>query len=171
MPLSEIVINTAAYTSVDKAEAEPELAFAINARGAARVAEACARKNIPLIHISTDYVFDGALARPYREDDQPAPLGVYGQSKLEGERLVADVCQRHLILRTAWVYSPFGHNFVKSMLRLAANQSEVGVVDDQIGNPTYAPHLAAGILAVARQIINRLENDLRVGNLSYGRSG
>ena len=149
---SDVVINTAAYTAVDKAEAEPELAYAINAEGAGRVAEACARKNIPLIHISTDYVFNGALARPYREDDQTAPLGVYGQSKLEGERRVADVWQRHVILRTAWVYSPFGHNFVKSMLRLAANQAEIGVVDDQIGNPTYAPHLAAGILAVARQI-------------------
>ena len=159
----DVVVNAAAYTAVDKAEAEPELAYAINAEGAGRVAEACAWKNIPLIHISTDYVFNGVLARPYREDDQPAPLGVYGQSKLEGERLVADVCQRHVILRTAWVYSPFGHNFVKSMLRLADNQSEIGVVDDQVGNPTYAPHLAEGILAVARQIMSGPENDLRWG--------
>ena len=166
---SDVVINTAAYTAVDKAEAEPELAYAINAEGAGRVAEACARKNIPLIHISTDYVFNGALARPYREDDQAAPLGVYGQSKLEGERRVADVWQRHIILRTAWVYSPFGHNFVKSMLRLAANRSEIGVVDDQVGNPTYAPHLAAGILAVARQIMSWSRGRPSVGSLSYGR--
>ena len=158
-----VVVNVAAYTGVDKAETEPELAYAINAEGAGRVAEACAGKATPLIHISTDYVFDGELARSYREDDQPAPLGVYAQSKLDGERHVADVCQRHVILRTAWVYSPFGNNFLKTMLRLADNQSEIGVVDDQIGNPTYAPHLAEGILAVARQIISGPENDRRWG--------
>ena len=160
---ADVVVNAAAYTAVDEAEVEPELAYATNAEGAGHVAEACARKDTPLIHISTDYVFNGALARPYREDDQAAPPGVYGQSKLEGERRVADAWQRHVILRTAWVYSPFGHNFVKSMLRLAANQSEIRVVNDQVGNPTYAPHLAAGILAVARQIASFIEDDLRWG--------
>jgi dTDP-4-dehydrorhamnose reductase len=149
---SDVVINAAAYTAVDGAESEPELAYAINAEGAGRVAKVCARRNRPLVHISTDYVFGQGVTGPYREGDPAAPLGVYGHSKLEGERRVADLCQRHIILRTAWVYSPFGHNFVKSMLRLAESRSELGVVDDQIGNPTYAPHLAAGILAIARQI-------------------
>jgi dTDP-4-dehydrorhamnose reductase len=149
----DVVINAAAYTATDKAEAEPELAYAINAEGAGRVAEVCERRNTPLIHISTDYVFGGGVTGPYREADRAAPLGVYGHSKLEGERRVADRCQRHIILRIAWVHSPFGDNFVKSMLQIAKGRSEIGVVDDQIGNPTYALHLAAGILAIARQIL------------------
>ena len=160
----DVVINAAAYTAVDKAEAEPALAYAINADGAGHVAEACARRNASLIHISTDYVFGGPTG-PYREDDPVAPLSIYGHSKLEGERRVADRCQRHVILRTAWVYSPFGHNFVKTMLRLAESRSELGVVDDQIGNPTYAPHLAAGVLAIARQIASEWVQGPSVGNL------
>ena len=133
----DIVINTAAYTLTDKAEAEPELAYAINAEGAGLVAEACAGKNTPLIHISTDYVFGGAATGPYRESDPAAPLNVYGHSKLVGERRVAERCQRHIILRTAWIYSIFGSNFVKTMLRFAENSSEVRVVDDQM----WEPHL------------------------------
>ena len=159
----DVVVNTAAYTAVDKAEVEPGIAFATNAEGASFVAEACAQRDTPLIHMSTDYVFNGVLTRPYREDDQPAPLSVYGQSKLEGERHVADVCQRHVILRTAWVYSPFGNNFLKTMLRLADNQSEIGVVDDQFGSPTYAPHLAEGILAIATRILSAPGSDHRWG--------
>ena len=147
----DVVINAAAYTAVDKAETEPALAYAINTEGAGHVAEACARRNTSLMHISTDYVFGGSPG-PNREDDPAAPLNVYGNSKLEGERRVADRHQRHVILRTSWVYSPFGHNFVKTMLQLAESRSELGVVIDQIGNPTYAPHLAAGVLAIARQI-------------------
>ena len=142
----DVVINAAAYTAVDKSETEPALAYAINTDGAGHVAEACARRNASLIHISTDYVFGGSTG-PYREVDLAAPLNIYGNSKLEGERRVADRHQRHVILRTSWVYSPFGHNFVKTMLRLAESRSELGVVVDQIGNPTYAPHLAAGVLA------------------------
>jgi dTDP-4-dehydrorhamnose reductase len=146
------VVNTAAYTAVDKAESEPTQAYAINADGAAFVAEACGRRNVPLIHISTDYVFDGSNA-PYREDSRTAPVNIYGASKLEGERRVAAACPQHLILRTAWLYSPFfGHNFIKTILR-AASRSEVAVVDDQTGNPTYAPYLTAAIIAIIDRIL------------------
>jgi dTDP-4-dehydrorhamnose reductase len=148
----DVVVNAAAYTAVDKAESEPDLAHAINATGALRIAQICNRHALPLIHVSTDYVFDGTSPRAYREDDPVAPLGAYGRSKLEGEQMVAASCARHVILRTAWVYSPWGNNFVKTMLRLAATRSEIGVVDDQIGNPTYAPHLATAILAISRSV-------------------
>jgi dTDP-4-dehydrorhamnose reductase len=147
----DLIVNTAAYTAVDQAELEPQLAHAINARAPGFVADACARRGIPLIHISTDYVFDGSKQGPYLEDDQVAPLSVYGRSKLEGEEHVASAWSRHIILRTAWVVSPYGSNFVRTMLRLAAGRKEIDVVDDQVGNPTYAPHLAAGILAIARR--------------------
>jgi dTDP-4-dehydrorhamnose reductase len=157
-----IAVNTAAYTAVDKAESELELANAVNARGAGHMAEACERRGIPLIHISTDYVFDGEKARPYTEDDAPNPMSVYGRSKLEGERRVAAGCSRHIILRTAWVYSPFGHNFVKTMLRLAASRPEVAVVDDQAGSPTYAPHLADAIVSIA---VHALDGSQRGGRL------
>jgi dTDP-4-dehydrorhamnose reductase len=148
-----IVVNAAAYTAVDKAESEPEQAHAINARGAGEVAAACERHGIPLIHISTDYVFEGRKAEPYVEDDAVGPTSVYGRSKLEGEQRVAAACSRSIILRTAWVYSPFGHNFVKTMLRLAASRAEIAVVDDQVGCPTYAPHLADAVLAVAERVL------------------
>jgi dTDP-4-dehydrorhamnose reductase len=113
------------------------------------MAEACEQRGIPLIHISTDYVFDGSKPAPYVECDPVAPLGAYGLSKLEGEQRVAAACRRHIILRTAWVLSPYSHNFVKTMLRLGLRRAEIGVVDDQIGNPTYAPHLAIAILTIA----------------------
>lgn len=147
-----VVVNAAAYTAVDKAEAEPELAFAVNAMGAGAVAEAAAACGAPLIHISTDYVFDGSSVRPYLESDPVAPLGTYGRSKLDGERRVAATWAKHVILRTAWVHSPYGNNFVKTMLRLAASRPEIAVVDDQIGNPTFAPHLAAAVLTIADRI-------------------
>ncbi len=148
----DVVVNAAAYTAVDKAETEPDIAHAINANGALNVARICDRHAVPLIHISTDYVFDGAAARPYREDDPVAPIGVYGLSKLEGEQMVSAYCSRHIIVRTAWVHSPWGSNFVKTILRLAATRTELGIVDDQRGNPTYAPHLAEVILAFARAV-------------------
>jgi len=153
-----LIINTAAYTSVDKAESEPELAHAINAQGAGCVADVCDQHRVPLIHLSTDYVFDGGKLEPYCENDPTAPLSVYGRSKLEGERLVATHCPCHVILRTAWVYSPFAHNFVKTMLQLAQNRAEIAVVGDQIGSPTYAPHLAGAVLAVAHRILTNLTN-------------
>jgi dTDP-4-dehydrorhamnose reductase len=147
-----IVVNAAAYTAVDKAETEPAIAHALNALGAEHVATACAANAIPIIHLSTDYVFDGTKDAPYVEDDPTAPINVYGRTKLEGEQRVASACERHLILRTAWVHSPWGANFVKTMLRLAATRPNIGVVDDQKGSPTYAPHLAAIVLAIAARV-------------------
>ena len=166
----DVVINAAAYTAVDKAESEPKLAYAINADGAASIAEACALTNTPLIHISTDYVFGGVGEGPYRESDEVTPLGAYGRSKLEGERRVADLWDKHIILRTAWIYSPFGHNFVKTMLSLAESRPELSVVDDQIGNPTYALHLAAGIIAIA-QVQTDLDRDASWGLYHLAGSG
>ncbi len=148
----DVVVNAAAYTAVDRAETEPAIAHAVNALGAEHVAKACAANAIPIIHISTDYVFDGTKDGAYLEDDPTAPINVYGRTKLEGEQRVADACVRHLILRTAWVHSPWGANFVKTMLRLAATRPTIGVVDDQQGSPTYAPHLAAIVLAVASRV-------------------
>jgi dTDP-4-dehydrorhamnose reductase len=149
----DLIVNAAAYTAVDKAESEPDLAEAINATGAEAVGRAAARLGVPVIHVSTDYVFDGSKTAPYVESDPVAPLGAYGRSKCEGERRLMAACPRSVVLRTAWVYSPYGHNFVKTMLRLAATRDEVSVVDDQVGNPTYAPHLADAIVAIARRIL------------------
>ncbi len=148
----DVIVNAAAYTAVDKAESEPDAAMALNADGPARLAEAAGKMGASLIHISTDYVYDGTKATPYVEDDPTAPLGAYGRSKLAGEVAVRAATPRHVILRTAWVHSPFGANFVKTMLRLAADRPELRVVNDQIGSPTYAPHLAEAILAVARRV-------------------
>jgi dTDP-4-dehydrorhamnose reductase len=148
----QLVINAAAYTAVDRAESEPELADAVNATGAEAVARACSRSDIPIIQISTDYVFDGNSALPYSETDAVAPQSAYGVSKLEGEKRVAAACRKHIILRTAWVYSAWGQNFVKTMLRLAGSRSSIGVVDDQIGSPTYAAHLADASLAIASRL-------------------
>lgn len=134
----DAIVNAAAYTQVDKAESEPELAMRINGAGAGFVAETAAELRVPLLHLSTDYVFDGTLDRPYREDDPTGPTGAYGRSKLEGEAQIAARCANCVILRTAWVYSPFGANFVRTMLRLGETRDEVGVVADQIGNPTNA---------------------------------
>jgi dTDP-4-dehydrorhamnose reductase len=149
----EIVVNAAGYTAVDRAEAEPDLAFAINRDGAAAVAEAAARIGAPVIQLSTDYVFDGAKQAPYVEGDTPSPQGVYGQSKFEGELAVAASNPRHLILRTSWVYAPFGANFVRTILRLAAERDELRVVDNQVGRPTYAPDIAAAILQIAPRVL------------------
>jgi dTDP-4-dehydrorhamnose reductase len=148
-----LIVNAAAYTAVDNAESEPEQAFAINRDGAARLAAAAAAARIPFVHISTDYVFDGRKPTPYREDDTPAPLGVYGSSKLQGETCVREACPGALVLRTSWVYSPYGQNFVRTMLRLAETRDVVRVVDDQHGAPTSAADIAAGILALAPQLL------------------
>gem|GEM_PF-50127 len=148
----DVVINTAAYTAVDKAESQADEAFALNRDGARMLAQAAQKRGAAVIHLSTDYVFDGSKAAPYGEDDPPAPQTVYSRSKLEGEEMVRAANPRHVIMRTAWVYSPVGSNFVKTMLRLAESRDRLGVVDDQCGNPTYAPHLAEAILGVARQI-------------------
>jgi dTDP-4-dehydrorhamnose reductase len=148
----DIVVNPAAYTAVDRAEDEPKLAFAINRDGAEAVAKAAKQLDIPIIHLSTDYVFDGTKAGAYVETDAVAPLGVYGRSKLAGELAVAAANERNVILRTSWVYSPFGSNFVRTMLRLASERDRLRVVGDQIGCPTYAPDIANAIIAIARRI-------------------
>jgi len=148
----DVIINTAAYTAVDKAETDRDAAFALNRDGTGMLAEAAAAQGIPIIHVSTDYVFDGTKPAPYVETDPTGPGNVYGASKLAGEQAVAAENPRHVILRTAWVHSPFGQNFVKTMLRLAASKPRLGVVADQHGNPTYAPHLATAILDLAAAI-------------------
>ena len=147
-----VVVNAAAYTAVDRAESEPNEAFDVNARGAGLIAQCCEAAGAPLIHISTDYVFDGSSSRAYVETDSANPLSVYGRSKLAGEEEVVAGTARHVILRTSWVFSPFGSNFVKTMLRLAETRDEIAVVDDQIGVPTYAPDLADVVLAVATRL-------------------
>jgi dTDP-4-dehydrorhamnose reductase len=148
----DLVVNAAAYTAVDRAESEPDVAAAVNAIAPGHIARWCAAHAVPLIHLSTDYVYDGRKPSPYMESDPTGPVSAYGRSKLAGEQAVADACPRHIIVRTAWVHSPYGANFTKTMLRLAATRAELGVVDDQQGNPTYAPHLAAAILGIAEQI-------------------
>lgn len=149
---ADVVVSAAAYTAVDRAESEAEAAFAINATGAGAVAAAASALGLPLIHISTDYVFDGSKSEAYWESDPVAPLGVYGASKLAGEQAVIKAAPDAVILRTAWVYSPFGANFVKTMLRLAETREELGVVADQIGNPTSALDIADAVLAMAQRL-------------------
>ena len=155
----DLVVNAAAYTAVDRAESEPGAAFAINRDGAAPWPRRPQRLGAPIIHLSTDYVFDGAKPAPYVEDDPTNPQSVYGRSKLEGEAAVAAANPRHVILRTSWVYAPFGTNFVRTMLRLATERDGLGVVDDQVGCPTYAPDLAGAILAIGGQIAAGWQED------------
>lgn len=138
----ETVVNCAAYTDVDGAESARELAYAVNRDGACHVAKFCSNLGIPLIHISTDYVFDGKAHTPYREEDEPDPLGVYGRSKLEGEIAVRSAAGPHYIVRTAWLYGVHGKNFVKTMLNLARTRAELRVVADQYGCPTWTMDLA-----------------------------
>lgn len=142
------VVNTAAYTEVDRAESESERAFAVNRDGPAVLAEACSRAGIPLVHLSTDYVFDGTKAEPYAEDDPANPLSVYGASKAEGEAAVRARLPAHVILRTSWVFSPVGANFVKTMLRLGREREELRIVDDQCGRPTAADDIARAIVRI-----------------------
>jgi dTDP-4-dehydrorhamnose reductase len=148
----DLVINAAAWTAVDKAETERDAAWALNATGPGELSQLCAERSIPIIHISTDYVFAGDKNGSYLETDPVAPSGVYAESKLAGERAVAAANPRHLIFRTAWVHSAVGANFTKTMIRLAEVRSEVDVVADQQGSPTYAPDIAGALLAVADRI-------------------
>jgi dTDP-4-dehydrorhamnose reductase len=145
----DLVINAAAYTAVDRAEAEPELAFRVNAQAAGEASAAAVRAGAAIIQLSTDYVFDGQASEPYREDAPTNPLNVYGGSKLTGEEAVRAANPDHMILRTSWIYSPFGSNFVKTMLRLATERGEVRVVADQLGCPTSAQDLADALLRLA----------------------
>ncbi len=145
----DVVVSAAAYTAVDLAESEPTRAHVINAVAPGVIAAAAAAAGAPIIHLSTDYVFDGAKSSPYVETDLTGPLTVYGATKLAGEDAVASMNPRHVILRTAWVYAPTGKNFVRTMLRLAETREDLGVVADQHGCPSYAPDIAAAVLRVA----------------------
>jgi len=151
----DLIINCAAYTAVDKAEEETELADSINHKGASLLAKIAKNKAIALIHISTDYVFDGKNFRPYNESDTTSAQSVYGQSKRDGEKAILSVNAKNtLIIRTSWVYSSFGNNFVKTMLRLAEQRDELGLIYDQVGTPTYARDLARTILEIYPSIDN-----------------
>ena len=147
-----LVVNAAGYAAVDRAEEEPDEAFAVNREGAEHLARACETERIPLLHLSTDYVFDGTKGAPYTEDDPVNPLSVYGASKAAGEAEIRGAWERHVILRSAWIFSAHGTNFVKTMLRLAGERDEISVVDDQIGCPTAARDLAAAALRIARRL-------------------
>lgn len=150
----DLIVNTAAYTAVDQAEQEPEAAFAVNASVPALLAVTAKQLSIPLIHISTDYVFDGQHYLPYQETDSPNPIGVYGRSKLAGEEAIRQTWDNHYIVRTAWLYSALGKgNFVKTMLRLGQSRAELGVVCDQIGSPTSTQYLAEGITKLVNRLI------------------
>lgn len=151
----DVIVNAAAYTAVDRAEAEPELARAINSTAPGVLAQAARQVGALLVHYSTDYVFDGGGAQPWREDDSAAPLNVYGQTKLEGERQIAEHCSRHLILRTSWIYGARGGNFARTMLRLAAERPQLDVVEDQIGAPTGADLVADVTAHALRAVIAR----------------
>ena len=157
----DAVVSAAAYTAVDKAESEPDLAFAINARGAGAVAKASSDLGVPIVHISTDYVFDGSKQSPYVEEDSTGPTSVYGASKLAGEEAVLAAHGNAAILRTAWVYSPFSANFVKTMLRLASDREEIGVVADQRGNPTSALDIASSVIRVLENLTESDDAALR----------
>lgn len=149
----DFIINCAAYTNVDQAEDEKEKAFLINSKAVQNIAEICAKKNIFPIHISTDYVFSGKNHLAYTEEEETAPIGTYGASKLEGEKYLAELCTKHIIIRTSWLYSPFGKNFLKTMLKLGASKPSMNVVVDQIGTPTYARDLAKAILQIIKKIL------------------
>ncbi|SNT63998.1 dTDP-4-dehydrorhamnose reductase [Tardiphaga sp. OK246] len=151
--LPDAVISAAAYTAVDLAEREPDIAYTVNGLGAGAVAYASRRLGVPIVHLSTDYVFDGHLERPYGEKDATGPTSIYGQSKLAGEHAVAEANNNHAILRTAWIYSPFGKNFARTMLSLASTRDEVSVVDDQWGSPTNAFDIADTVICVARNLV------------------
>ena len=146
------VVNAAAFTAVDRAESEPSEAVRVNTEGAANLARGAASAGAPFIHISTDYVFDGSKQSPYREHDPIGPLGIYGLSKAKSEEAVRRACPRHVILRTSWVYSPYGTNFVRTMLRLAGERSELQIVDDQIGCPTAAADIADAISTIVAAV-------------------
>jgi dTDP-4-dehydrorhamnose reductase len=147
-----VIISSAAYTAVDKAESEIDLAQRINGDAPGELARLAAELNIPILHLSTDYVFAGDKDGAYNETDTPAPVSVYGKTKLSGEEQIRAATDNHIILRTAWVYSPYGNNFVKTMLRLGETRDELNIVADQHGCPTYAPEIARALLAIAQQV-------------------
>jgi dTDP-4-dehydrorhamnose reductase len=166
----DFCINAAAYTAVDKAESEPEKAYAINATGAANLARVCKEYNTILLHISTDFVFDGSKNTPYNEDDATNPQSVYGRSKLEGELAVQQLLERHYIIRTSWVYSQYGNNFMKTMLRLGNERDSLSVVNDQTGTPTNANDLAGALIAIIKFTAN-FPNNANFGLYHFSNEG
>jgi len=163
----DVIINCAAYTAVDKAESDEEMAYAINHKAVETLAHIAKEKNIALIHVSTDYVFDGGSFKPYTEDEPTNPQSIYGSSKLAGEEALQSINPKNsLIIRTSWVYSSFGNNFVKTMLRLGKERETLGVIFDQVGTPTYARDLASAILSIIPQLGN---NDVEI--LHYSNEG
>jgi len=147
-----IVINASAYTNVDEAETDPEIVFSVNSDGPANLAVPCDKNRIPIIHVSTDYVFDGSKGQPYTESDPVSPLGVYGKSKEEGESKLRSILNQHIILRTSWLYGTYGNNFVKTMLKLGNEKEILKVVSDQYGSPTCAADLAEAVVNISKQI-------------------
>ncbi len=164
-------INTAAYTAVDKAESEPEKAHLINATGAENLAKVCKEFETVLLHISTDFVFDGKSSKPYSENDIPNPTGVYGQTKLDGEKAIQEIWKKHFIIRTSWVYSQFGNNFMKTMLRLASERDSLSVVNDQIGTPTNAVDLAKCLLTIVKTYDAKTNNQNLYGIYNFSNEG
>ncbi len=168
----QVIINCAAYTAVDKAECEKDLAFNINAQAVEKIAQVAKKQAISLVHISTDYVFDGKAHHPYVESDLPNPLGVYGASKLAGEKLMQAVNpSRSIIIRTSWLYSSFGNNFLKTMLRLGDERTEINVVADQIGTPTSARSLVLAILHMIPFLLNESLHNESVKIYHYSNEG
>jgi dTDP-4-dehydrorhamnose reductase len=167
----DLIVSAAAYTAVDKAESEPELAFAVNAEGPRALADAAAALGVPVIQISTDYVFDGTKPTPWTEADEPAPVSVYGASKLAGERAVLAASPRNVVIRVGWVYSPFGANFAKTILRLAGERDVLRIVGDQIGGPSSALDIADGVLTVARNVLAEPSRDDLRGVFHMGAGG
>ncbi|MFT2213894.1 dTDP-4-dehydrorhamnose reductase [Rhizobium giardinii] len=157
----DLIVSAAAYTAVDQAETEEEMAWIINAHAPGAIAEAAGTLQIPVIHLSTDYVFDGNKPSAYVETDPVGPVSAYGRTKLAGEEFVASATDNHVILRTAWVHSPFGKNFLKTMLRLAENRDRVSVVADQFGTPTSALDIADAVIAIARNLLASQSTALR----------
>lgn len=151
----DVIVNCAAYTNVDKAETDAQIADKINHVGVGVLAQAAAKNNITLVHVSTDYVFDGTAHLPYQESDQTSPIGVYGRTKLSGEDAVVESGCKSVIIRTSWLYSAYGNNFVKTMRRLGGERESLGVIFDQVGTPTYARDLADAIYSIIPQIIEK----------------
>ncbi len=167
----DYLINCAAYTAVDKAEAEPELAFQVNAEAVGVMAAACRERDCRFIHISTDYVFDGTASSPYRENAFTNPQGVYGASKLAGERQALQLNEDSIIIRTSWVYSSYGKNFVKTMLTLMKDRDEIRVVGDQVGSPTYAADLAEALLQIIQQLQEASNKENKKGIYHFSNTG
>lgn len=167
----DLIVNCGAFTAVDRAQTEVALAWTVNALAPAILAETAAKADIPIIQLSTDYVFDGSKDGPYVEDDPVAPINIYGASKEGGEQAVRTACRRHVILRTSWVVSPHGRNFVKTILKLVGERSSLGVVSDQIGAPTAAADIAGAVAAIVPVLLEPSDSDDTFGTFHYCSAG